>query len=137
MKIHGTNVKQIRNGVYYTLSRSTLSVGRYRYTIPVKSVVIPENNLVYVKTRKGCFEWKYIPPKDLWVVRLIGDAGTKLTAIDPYNHPGNDGATIIVAEQEGNRVHIFLPSKNSSTKSEWRFYTYFFNDVIRKSDLNQ
>lgn len=134
MKIDGTNVKQIRRGVYYARSRSTVNVGRYRYTIPEKSVVIPEENLIYVRTHKGCYEWKYIPSKELWIVREIGDEGTKITAIDPHNLP-NDDAKIIVTEQDNNKVHIFRASPNGSTTNEWRFFTSFFIDVIRKSDL--
>ena len=138
MQVNGARMKQVKNGVHFLPYGGEVRIGRkYCYTLPAGSMVIPADNLVYVKTRKGCFEWRYIPAKDLWVVRLIGDSGTKLTDIDPLNPPGNNSATLIVAEQEGNRVHIFLPSPNSPTKSEWRFFTYFFNDVIRKSDLTR
>ena len=139
MQVNGARMKKVKNGVHFLPHGGEVRIGRgkYRYTLPAGSVVIPADNLVYVKTRKGCFEWRYLSSKDLWVVRYIGDSGTQLTDIDPLNPPGNNSATLIVAEQEGNRVHIFLPSPNSPTKSEWRFFTYFFNDVIRKSDLTR
>ena len=76
MQVNGANVKQIKRGVYYTLSSSTVNVGRYRYTIPVNSVVIPEENLIYVKTRKGCFAWKYISDNLLCCYSMFNFAAT-------------------------------------------------------------
>lgn len=138
MQVFGAKMKQITNRVHYLPRGGEVRISRkYCYTLPAGSVAIPADNLIYTKTRKGCFEWRYLPSKDLWVVRHIGDSGTKLTNIDPHNPPINDSATLIVGEQEGNRVHIFLPSPDRPTKSEWRFYTYFFTDVVRKSDLTQ
>ena len=81
------------------------------------------------------FEWHYLPQKDFWIVTQIGGIETNLTLIDPHDLPDKCLFRMIAAEQEENRVHIFIPTKNGDTKSEWRFFTDFFTGLIRNGDI--
>ena len=138
MKIYGSRIKQIKNGVHILPCGGQLIIGRnrYSYPLPAGSVVLPEQNLVYTKTFKGAFEWHYLPQKDFWIVTQIGGIETNLTLIDPHDLPDKCLFRMIAAEQEENRVHIFIPTHDGDTKTEWRYFTDFFTGIIRNCDIS-
>jgi len=138
MKVYGVQKKQIKNGVHFLPYGGDLKIGRnkYSYTLPAGSVVMPERNVVYTTTFKGCFCWQYLPQKDFWIITMIGGAETKLKELDPDNLTNKCMFRMIVAEQEENRVHIFIPTHDGDTKTEWRYFTDFFTGIIRNCDIS-
>lgn len=137
MVLHGTNVRQIRKGVYFATNGREVRIGknRYQYSLPKGSVVIPKQNLVYIKMFKGVFEWQYLPQKDYWIIKQIGGSGAKITDIDLKNLPDKCLFQMVVAIQECNRVFVFYPTENGDTITEWRYFNDFFTGIIRNGDI--
>lgn len=137
MKIYGSKIKQIKKGVHFLPHGGEVRIGRnkYSYTLPAGSVVIPNKNVIYTKSFKGAFEWRYLSQKDFWIVTQIGGNETNFTHINPNNLPDRCLFMMVVDVQEENRVHIFIPSKDGDTITEWRYFSDFFTGIIRNSDI--
>ena len=109
--------------------------GKYCYTLPAGSVVIPKKNVIYTKSFKGTFEGCYLSQKDFWIVTQIGGNETNLMHINPNHLSDRCLFRMVVDVQEENRVHIFIPSKDGNTITEWRYFSDFFTGIIRNSDI--
>ena len=137
MRIYGAMIKQVKNGVHFLPHGGEVRIGRnkYSYTLPAGSVVIPRKNVIYTKSFKGTFEWRYLSQKDFWIVTQIGDKDTNLTHINPNDLPDRCLFRMVVDVQEENRVHIFIPTEDGDTITEWRYFSDFFTGIIRNGDI--
>ena len=135
MQIHCPKIKQITRGVYYISDKSVAEIGNYKIDLPKKCYAIPAQNLIYIHNRRGQYVWQYISRKGIWAIWQI-EPTTKKQIGDVIMAVKTMPLTMIVAKQEGNKAAVFLPVIDGTGKttlhSEWRYYTHFFYDLIRK-----
>ena len=134
MIVHSQKMKQVKAGLYHIMLNSIADIGTYRFALPKDCYTIPNENLVYLHNRKGSFVWQYIPRKSIWKMWQLDSNNTKplidvirSTIIKPYH--------MIVVRQEGKQVLIMIPTIKNGRNTlycEWRFFTDFFEDIVRK-----
>lgn len=131
MKINTVKCKQIKNGVYNLKNGGEIVAANRRYTLPQNSIVIPSDNIVLLKTYKGDYAWQYIANQDMWRVWQISSDNIN-DAIDSVKTKPFDMTVIKI---EGNKALMRISEINAGNKkckTEYRFYTSFFKDLIRK-----
>lgn len=131
MRIHSIKKKQVKNGVYYLKYGGEISVADYHYSIPQKSVVIPDKNMVLICLHKGNYVWQYVQAKSIWTMRYFSQ-GITGSILDMIKHTPFD---LVVEKHDDNKAFVRMPTFSEGKrqmKSEWRYYTYFFNDLVRK-----
>ena len=137
MRIYGQKFKQIKNGVYKFRRRGEIIVSDYHFSLPLNSIVVPDRNLVFTSLYKGCFAWKYTQCRDTWVMwRLAQTNGKDMDITDAVRIIDKKAADMIVEKNEGNKALVMIPSKidgKTVMTIEWRYYTYFFRDIIRNN----
>ena len=135
MQIHCPKIKQITRGVYYISDKSVAEIGNYKIDLPKNCYAIPAQNLIFISNRKGQYVWQYISRKGIWAIWQIKFT-TKKQIGDVIMSVKTMPLTMIVAKQEGNKAAVLIPVSDVNGKttlhSEWRYYTHFFNDLIRK-----
>ena len=137
MRINGPKVKQIKKGVYDVEKNGTLEVGKYTYVLPSKTVVAPSHNLVIVSNYRGNYVWNYNSERSIWKIWKLTD--TKQQSItDAIQETNKRSFDFIVTRVEGNKALVYYPvllddELNWKIKKEWRFFTNFFNDIVRKT----
>lgn len=131
MKINTVKSKQIKNGVYVLHHGGEVVAANRRYALPPQSVVIPSNNMVIITTCRGDYVWQYVERQDVWRIWRISSDSIK-DAIDSVKYKPFDMA---VKKNEGDKALMIIQrNKKEKTryKQEWRFYTKFFFDLVRK-----
>ena len=132
MKSNAVTSKQIKNGVYDLKNGGEIVVANFRYNLPPKSIVMPKSETVIVTTCKGDYVWQYIAHQDIWRVWRLLSADNINDAIDSVKSKPFDMAVIKI---EGNKALMRISeikAGNNRCKTECRFYTSFFKDLIRK-----
>ena len=131
MKINTVKSKQVKSGVYVLHHGGEVVAANRRYTLPQNSIVIPSDNIVLLKTYKGDYAWQYITNQDMWRIWRISSDNIR-DAIDSVKNKPFDMAVIKI---EGNKALMRISeikAGNNRCKTECRFYTCFFKDLIRK-----
>lgn len=131
MKINTVKSKQVKSGVYVLHHGGEVVAANRRYTLPQNSIVIPSDNIVLLKTYKGDYAWQYITNQDMWRIWRISSDNIR-DAIDSVKNKPFDMAVIKI---EGNKALMRISeikAGNNRCKTECRFYTSFFKDLIRK-----
>lgn len=134
MQIHCPKIKQINSGVYYISDKSVAEIGNYRFDLPRNCFAMPEQNLIYIQNRRGQYVWQYISRKGIWAIWQIKPT-TKKQICEVIKSTTAKTLTMIVAKQEGNKAEVLIPTFTNGRPSlhrSWRYYTHFFNDLIRK-----
>ena len=65
--------KQVRTGIYKTLSKGFIRVEGKDYHVPVGTMIVPEKNEVIVKMKWGRICWQYDAYRNCWMGRLLSD----------------------------------------------------------------
>lgn len=135
MRIYGQKIKQVKNGVYKLSGRGEIIISDYRYSLPLASIVVPEKNMVFTFNKKGTYAWKYSPCRDSW--QMWKFSKTKERGMDIRNAfkiTDSKAFDMMIERPEGNKALVMLP-KNYEGKTvickEWRYFTYFFRDIVR------
>ena len=66
MKINTVKSKQIKSGVYVLHHGGDIVAADCRYTLPKESIVVPKNNIVFVKTHRCTYAWQFISHQMTW-----------------------------------------------------------------------
>ena len=66
MKINTVKSKQIKSGVYVLHHGGEIVAADCCYPLPKNSIVVPKNNIVFVKTHRGTYAWKYVSHQKTW-----------------------------------------------------------------------
>ena len=65
--------KQVRPGVYKTLCDGYIRMQAGVYHVSIGTIIVPENDLLIVKTKHGRVCWLYEPHRNWWIGRVLYD----------------------------------------------------------------
>lgn len=137
MRINSPKMKQIKKGVYILTQGGDLEVADYHYSLPHNSVIVPEKNIVFIFLHKGTYAWQYSSSSDTWRSwKISSKKAEKIILQDAINDIKTKMFDMIVEKNEGNKAFVLIPSKidgKTVMTTEWRYYTYFFRDIIRRT----
>ena len=63
--------KQVRPGVYKALCDGYIRMRAGVYRVPVGTIIVPENDLLIVKTKHGSVCWRYELHRNWWIGQLL------------------------------------------------------------------
>jgi len=136
MRINSPRVKQIKKGVYDVVKGGTLKVGTYTYVLPTKTVVAPSQNIVIISNHRGDYVWYYNSVRSIWTIWKLSNKKQQ-TVTDIIQETNTRCFDFVVSTVEGNRALVYYPVFQNNEikwkiKKEWRFFTNFFNDIVRQ-----
>lgn len=76
--------KQVRPGIYKALCDGYIRMRAGAYRVPIGTIIVPDVNLLVVKTKRSRVCWQYEPHRNWWFGRIITDE----FAIRPNNQYG-------------------------------------------------
>lgn len=76
--------KQVRPGVYKALCDGYIRMRAGAYRVPIGTIIVPDVNLLVVKTKRSRVCWQYESHRNWWFGRIITDE----FAIRPNNQYG-------------------------------------------------
>ena len=133
MKINTVKSKQIKSGVYVLHHGGEIVAADCRYPLPKNSIVVPKNNIVFVKTHRVTYAWKYVSHQKTWRISQLSSVESIEKAIQTVDSVIFD---MVVETDEGNKALMLIcknSSGNNTCKHEWRYYTKYFIDLVRSS----
>ena len=65
--------KQVRPGVYKALCDGYIRMQAGVYNVSIGTIIVPENDLLIVKTKHGRVCWLYEPHRNWWIGRVLYD----------------------------------------------------------------
>lgn len=65
--------KQVRPGIYKALCDGFIMVRAGAYRVPIGTIIVPDVNLIVVKTKCGRVCWQYEPHREWWIGQVLSD----------------------------------------------------------------
>ena len=99
--------KQVRPGIYKALCDGYIRMRAGVYRVPVGTIIVPENDLLIVKTKHGSVCWRYELHRNWWIGRVLPEKycavknDNQFSAITLHSWFSNERYEIVKFESDG------------------------------------